>query len=349
MTVNVIAGASVIALLASVAALPAQGEAAQKQDRPYELMVGDPAPPLAIATWVKGDPVASLEQGKAYVVEFWATWCGPCVRGMPHLSELQKKYAQDVTIIGVNIWDDPAKVQPFMETDHKLHGKPGDEVMQYTVAIEEKIPNADPTKPDGGKMSTTWMKPAGRNGIPSAFIVDKQGKIAWIGHPAEMDKPLAEVAAGKFDLAKATKEYSMRVADQAKVEKYGELFGKGEYAAAYALGKELVKGSLAKDPNTLNQIAWGIVDPESKPKVQDLDLALAAAEQADKLTEHKNAHILDTLAHVYADRGELKKAVETQTMAVKFADDQLKSQLEAALKRFEKEAAAAEAGAKKDG
>ncbi len=53
-----------------------------------DLSVGDAAPKLAVKEFVKGDPIAQLEKGKTYVVEFWATWCGPCRTSIPHLTEL---------------------------------------------------------------------------------------------------------------------------------------------------------------------------------------------------------------------------------------------------------------------
>ena len=56
------------------------------------LSVGDPAPKLAVKEFVKGEPLKDLEKGKTYVVEFWATWCGPCRTSIPHLTELQKKH-----------------------------------------------------------------------------------------------------------------------------------------------------------------------------------------------------------------------------------------------------------------
>ncbi|MFA6244559.1 MAG: TlpA disulfide reductase family protein, partial [Candidatus Hydrogenedentales bacterium] len=78
--------------------------------------VGVPAPELTILEWAKGEPV-TLADGKgktAYLVEFWATWCPPCRKSIPHLTELQKKYKdKGLVVIGVTA-EEPADVKPFV-------------------------------------------------------------------------------------------------------------------------------------------------------------------------------------------------------------------------------------------
>jgi len=144
------------------------------------LDVGDPAPRLSVDTWVNGSSVARFERGHVYVVEFWATWCSPCIRGIPHLTELQNKYPDDVTIIGVSTRDGRGN---DLNAVRRLVAAQG-ERMDYTVAF-----CSTPTT------WSDWMTAAGRRGIPSAFLVGAEGRIAWIGHPSNLDEPLAAAVA----------------------------------------------------------------------------------------------------------------------------------------------------------
>ncbi len=144
---------------------------------------GSTPPALDVKTWYKGSAVTEFEQNKTYVVEFWATWCGPCIQSIPHLTEMAKKNT-DVTFIGISIWEDDkdSNIKNFID-------KMG-EKMDYHVGYS------------GNKtgMSVSWMEAAGQNGIPAAFII-KNNAIQWIGHPIEMEKPLEEIKAGTFDRA----------------------------------------------------------------------------------------------------------------------------------------------------
>ena len=77
--------------------------------------IGDKAKPLEIAEWVKGKKDVDVTDGKSvYVVEFWATWCGPCRTTIPHLTELQKEYSDKVVFVGVSK-EKAEKVKPFVE------------------------------------------------------------------------------------------------------------------------------------------------------------------------------------------------------------------------------------------
>ncbi|MEO8429606.1 MAG: TlpA disulfide reductase family protein [Verrucomicrobiota bacterium] len=61
-----------------------------RAENPISLKVGDLAPPLKTGTWVQGEPVKGFERDKVYLVEFWATWCGPCLASVPHLNSLHR-------------------------------------------------------------------------------------------------------------------------------------------------------------------------------------------------------------------------------------------------------------------
>jgi len=161
--------------------------------------LGDPAPALDIKEWIKGGPV-DLAAGKGktvHVVEFWATWCGPCRTSIPHLTELQKRF-KDKGVVFIGVSNEKSDVVKKFVT------KMGDK-MDYAVAI------------DSGKTSEGYMEAFNINGIPHAFVVDKEGRIIWQGHPmAGLDTTLEKVVNGKYDLAAAKAESAKRAAEEEK-------------------------------------------------------------------------------------------------------------------------------------
>ena len=60
-----------------------------------------PAPALEVDTWLTGSPVAVAEEG-VVVVELWATWCGPCIEAMPHLSTLAEHYSGQISVAAIS-------------------------------------------------------------------------------------------------------------------------------------------------------------------------------------------------------------------------------------------------------
>ena len=151
---------------------------------PQAANIGSKAPQLQIEYWVKGKPVdlAKADDKKIHIIEFWATWCGPCRDSIPHLTKLQEKYkGKGVTVIGIT--DEPkATVERFVRRQKKQ--------MEYTVAIEK-----------GDAMSQAYMRAFGQTGIPATFVVDQQDRIVWVGHPKSgLDDVIDRLVKGTFDL-----------------------------------------------------------------------------------------------------------------------------------------------------
>jgi thiol-disulfide isomerase/thioredoxin len=303
-----------------------------------KLAVGDEAPGLNIDTWVKGGEV-SIETGKVYVIEFWATWCAPCRKSIPHLTELQKKYGRDkLVVVGIST-EASDIVEPFVTQQ-------GDR-MDYTVATDRR--NAT---------NRAWMKAAGLSGIPAVFVVDQQGRIAYIGSPLEeaFDAAIASVMSGRYDpvlqaraepILKSARrarkvrnwrmalrhydeviDLSARVFADVAIERFKMiLLDMKDPEAAYDYArKELVGKLFAADSGALRMLAVEITtNPEIDRAGRDLDVAMTAARQSLQLEGPVHPRALSTAALVHFHRGELREAIELQTEAYFRAEPRAKS------------------------
>lgn len=273
-----------------------------------ELWIGSSAPELSIAKFVKGDSVDEFVDGQVYVVEFWATWCGPCIRAFPHLSELQASYGEDVRFIGVNVWE-REKGQERMELVEEFVEKQG-ERMGYTVAVE-----------DGSSMADNWMTAAGQGGIPAAFIVDGTGKVAWIGHPGGIDEPLKEVVAGDFDSAAAGKAAWDEQVLMTAFQTFAGSMQSGEgIDTARKIADILIEDKFQDEPGGLNAVAWILLNSEAEGiGMEDYQTALRAAGMASSRTEWKDWGVLDTYALGMYKTGDKVSAIKWQKKAIELA------------------------------
>lgn len=84
-------------------------------------LVGQPAPPLKLRLLEGGEFDLATCQGRIVVLDFWATWCGPCIQSMPLVEAALAEYnPEQVQLVSVNLEERPEQIRPVMER-HQLH------------------------------------------------------------------------------------------------------------------------------------------------------------------------------------------------------------------------------------
>jgi thiol-disulfide isomerase/thioredoxin len=337
--------------------------------------IGEKAPAINVSKWMNGPPPA-LPGGKAvakdaakpgakpagkeddkaaakeseqkdgkhvFVVEFWATWCGPCRKSIPHLAELHKKKEKDgLVIIGISN-EEPETIAEFLKP--KKDGKAID--MPYFVAADDENASTD-----------AWMEDI--EGIPHAFVVNQQGIVVWQGNPldtAKLDSTIEQVLAGKFDVEAAKKE-------AAADKQYEKLLA--DLQAAYPMHKEevifkLLDEMISLKPKVVQTYMIKramLVEFEKTDKLADLDakvletfkddsanlleivdiefgkelaqrspvLMVRCMARACELMKKPDPEVLSQLARVQCECGQLDAAIKSQTKAAAAApEDQQES------------------------
>ncbi len=293
-----------------------------------KLSVGDEAPNVNVETWIKGtfDPSSA----EVYIIEFWATWCGPCKKSIPHLTALQEEYADDgLVIVGISTDKDTALVEGFV----KRQGIK----MNYVVGIDNR-----------NRTERSWMKAAGLNSIPSAFIVDKNNIIQFIGNPLEedFDEILHKVMSGRYDLKKTLKaqpsidnarkyrdlnswdeavkyyEDALTVDNYVFAELYKEMFEmklleQGDTAGAYKSLDEVALSRGSEDPELLTWLAKMIAtDVRIKGDQRRMDVAMKLAKTALTFARKKtDPKYISTIALIHFNDGRFEEAIEWQRKA----------------------------------
>ena len=231
-----------------------------------ELGIGSKAPALDIEHWVQDGngffkPVTKFARGKVYVVEFWATWCGPCIQSMPHLAELQNKYrGRGVQIVSIS--DETLdEVKALMLQQYDESGKTFQQVTSaYSLT----------TDPDGSN-HVAYMEAANQTGIPTAFIVGKTGLIEWIGSPFDMDEPLEEVVTDSWDResykARLIAEEKAKREFEESMERIAMLAGAERFDEAFTMLDERMKSSVSDD----TKMAYAAVKNSLKLRAGRLD------------------------------------------------------------------------------
>jgi peroxiredoxin len=142
-------------------------------------LLGKAAASFKLPLLAGGEFELGKEKGKVVVLEFWATWCGPCIKAVPALTEALSAFPDErVKLIGVNQSEPGEQVKRFIETRG----------WKLTVAM------------DAGQ---NVGKQFGVDGIPHTVIVGPDGKVAWVKSGASSDTAAEVVKAVQELLAPA--------------------------------------------------------------------------------------------------------------------------------------------------
>lgn len=266
--------------------------------------IGEKAPPLKVEKWVKGAAVdwAAGAGKEVYVVEFWATWCKPCHLSIPHMTKLQKELGpKGLIVIGVS--SEPVK------TVAKFVAAQG-EAMGYRVAVD-----------DANRTTfNNYMQAFGLDGIPYAFVIDKEGRLVWHGSPfdPQFDSNVRSVLEGKYDF-KPFKEADALRLKRVKIQPFAEayfneLVENGPSEKTEKLAKDFFEAAKADGP-FLDQFALIILDHPNLTH-RDFGLALKAVTLAHEVLGDEYPDHLEIYAKTLARNGQLAKAIEMQKKAM---------------------------------
>jgi cytochrome c biogenesis protein CcmG/thiol:disulfide interchange protein DsbE len=150
---------SLIMLWALAVALPSFGAEKKLWANSF---VNQKAPKFETEKWLTSAPDCA---GKFVLIDFWATWCGPCRKAIPELNAIHKKFGDKLVVIGLSD-----------ETEAKVK-KMADPKIDYFVAIDTQ-----------GRMK----KAVGVKGIPHVIILDPKGIVRWEGYPLQTGFELTE-------------------------------------------------------------------------------------------------------------------------------------------------------------
>jgi thiol-disulfide isomerase/thioredoxin len=320
-----------------------------------KLKAGSPAPGINVEEWIKGE--FNPAEAEVYVVDFWATWCGPCIRSIPHLTALQEEYELDgLKIVGISTDTDDDNGTALEKVQNEVR-KQGIN-MNYIVGLDNRR-----------RTKRAWMKAAGLDGLPSAFIVDRNGTIQWIGNPLDPDDKfdiyLAKVMSGRYDVNKMKEVRDSKDAaeyfrsgnswDDARIayenaiaidpvvfaDQYIELFtmlliDKEDIAGAYAFANEIITERGSEDPELLTWLAKEIATNEAiTGDARRMDVAMTAAKTALTFAKRKSdPTYISMIALVYFEDDKIDEAIDWQRKAYFAAREKKKGLFKRTLEEY---------------
>jgi len=203
------------------------------------LQIGKQAPPITVTDWIANVPEDTTLSGKHIVLEFWATWCGPCIAAVPHMNELQQQVQADDLYFLSMTDESVAKVERTLER-----------VDFSSVVVSDQSKQTHIGYGDGK---------TGLEAYPMTVLIDPQGLVQWVGRPKQLkEETLRQFLSGDLD-----GKHHLKAAPEVKIVK--ETTPSAAPATPSATAKNPLQQFLQslKDPDQLYSLQIGQVAPDA--------------------------------------------------------------------------------------
>ena len=143
----------------------------EKADVAIGIRIGQRAPDFHLQSLDNEDVALSDFLGQVVILDFWASWCGPCKSTMPRLEDFAREMAPDVVLLGVSVDRNATDASDYLASNN----------FDAMIALYESYAAAF-------SVSLTYAV----SGIPKTYVIDRDGIIRYVGHPAVLPRQTIE-------------------------------------------------------------------------------------------------------------------------------------------------------------
>ncbi len=146
-----------------------------------KIKVGEPAPDIVLKGVDGKTRKLSDMKGKVVLLDFWASWCGPCRKANPHVVEVYKKYkSQGFDVFSVSLDGVDAKTRMRLKTEERISAQMDRSKKRWVDAIKKDNLTWDSHVSDLKKWDSVASAAYGVRSIPKTFLIGRDGKIVYV-------------------------------------------------------------------------------------------------------------------------------------------------------------------------